>query len=250
MTSDIARSAGLSQVRCVHLTRQYIAFLRSWLRLPMESSVFRDLRLHVPVMWGLSASCSLVYVWGPGLCGGGGVVGREEGVAAVDNPGASGCVVMGGGEGVVYVVHEGHVRGGGWLLSVGVGDVAQDVVREAAQGSHPVDTRLSFPRHGVGWGGAGWGVGNVGLVVAGTALAVHPPRHRVIDKVSPPDGYADSVPGGGRALAVRGGEQRAVVSSEVGEGFEEEVSEAPPQGGRLDEGGGLDALGAARGVEA
>ena len=34
------------------------------------------------------------------------------------------------------------------------------------------------------------------------------------------------------------------------EGFEEEVSDALPQGGRLDQAGRLDALGGARGVEA
>ena len=50
---------------------------------------------------------------GPGLCGGGGVVGGQEGVGAVYHPVASWCVVVGGGEGVVYIVHEGHVRGGG-----------------------------------------------------------------------------------------------------------------------------------------
>ena len=50
--------------------------------------------------------------------GGGGVVGREEGVGPVDHPGADWAVVVGGGEGVVSVVHEGHVRGWGWLPAV------------------------------------------------------------------------------------------------------------------------------------
>ena len=42
----------------------------------------------------------------------------------------------------------------------------------------------------------------------------------------------------------------AVVSGEVEEGVEEEVPDAFPQGGRLDQGGRPDALGGARGVEA
>ena len=168
------------------------------------------------------------------------------------HPVASKCVVVGGGEGVVYVVHEGHVRGGGWLLVVGGGDVSRDVVPEVAQGGHPVDPCLPFPRLGVAGGGAGWGVGHVGLVVAGAALGVHPPRHGVSDKVSPlvDGGHPDSAPRGGRALAVRGGERGAVVSGDVEEGVEEEVSDALPQGGRLDQGGRPDALGGAGGVEA
>ena len=62
----------------------------------------------------------------------GGVVGRKEGVGAVYHPVVCGCVVGGGGEGVVQIVHEGHVRGGGWLLLVGGGDVPRDVVPEVA----------------------------------------------------------------------------------------------------------------------
>ena len=76
-------SAGICQVRWVHLARQYIALARPWLRLRMESSLSRDLRPHLPQMWGLSGSSSLVYVSWPGLCGGG-VVGGEEEVGAVD----------------------------------------------------------------------------------------------------------------------------------------------------------------------
>ena len=45
-------SVGICQVRWVHLARQYIALPRHWLRLRMESSVSRDLRPHVPHMWG------------------------------------------------------------------------------------------------------------------------------------------------------------------------------------------------------
>ena len=69
---------------------------------------------------------------GLGCVGGGGVVGGEEGVGAVYHPVVCGCVVGGGGEGVVQIVHEGHVRGGGWLLLVGGGDVPRDVVPEVA----------------------------------------------------------------------------------------------------------------------
>ena len=65
------RSAGIPQVRWVYLARQYIALPRPWFLLRMESSVFRDLRPHVPLMWGLSGSSSLAYVSRPGLCGGG-----------------------------------------------------------------------------------------------------------------------------------------------------------------------------------
>ena len=68
------RSVGISQVRWVHLARQHIALPRPWLPLRMESSVSRDLRFQVPQMSGLSALSSLVYVSGPGLCGGGGGV--------------------------------------------------------------------------------------------------------------------------------------------------------------------------------
>ena len=106
---------------------------------------------------------------------GGGVAGGEEGVGAVYHPVASWCVVVGGGEGVVYVVHEGHVRGGSWLLVVGGGGDSRDVVPEVAQGGHPVDPCLPLQSLGVAEGGARWGVGHLGLVVAGAALRVHPP---------------------------------------------------------------------------
>ena len=99
----------------------------------------------------------------------------------MDQPGVRCCVVVGGGDGVVSVVHEGHVRGGDVLLVVGGGDVARDVVPEVAQGGHTVDQRPPFTRHDVGWGGAGWGVNHVGFVVAGAALGVNPPRLGVPD---------------------------------------------------------------------
>ena len=63
----------------------------------------------------------------------GDVVGGEEGVNTVDQPGVGWCVVVGGGEGVVSVVHEGHVRGGGWLLVVGVG---MKLFREVTRSTH------------------------------------------------------------------------------------------------------------------
>ena len=115
-----------------------------------------------------------------------------------------------------------------------------------------IDPWLSMPRLGIGGGRTRWDLGHVRLVVAGAALRVHPLRHGVSGRVSPPvhGGYPDSVPCGGRALALRGGERGTVVSGDVEEGVEEEVSAALPQGGRLHEGGGLDVLGGAGGVEA
>ena len=54
--------------------------------------------------------------------------------------------------------------------------------------------------------------------------------------MSPPvdGGHPDPAPHGGPALAVWGGAWGAVVSGDVEEGVEEEVSDAFPQGGRLD----------------
>ena len=114
------------------------------------------------------------------VCGGG-VVGGEEGVGAVYQPVVSGCVVVGGGEGVVQIVHEGHVRGGGWLPLVGGGDVPRDVEPEVAQGGHPGYPCFPLPLFGVVGGGAGWGVGHVGLAVAGAALGAAPLQHGVSD---------------------------------------------------------------------
>ena len=152
----------------------------------------------------------------------------------------------------MYVVHEGHVRCRGWLLGVGDGDDSQDVVPEVAQAGQPVDACLPLPGLGVAGGGADWGVGHVGLVVAVAAIIFHPAWHGVSHKVSPPvdGGHPNSAPREGRALAVRGGERGAVVSGDVEKGVEEKVSNALPQGGRLDQGGRRDAFGGAGGVEA
>ena len=51
------------------------------------------------------------------------------------------------------------------------------------------------------------------------------------DQVSPPvdGGYPDPAPRGGRALAVWGGAWGALVSGDVEEGVEEEVSDAFPR---------------------
>ena len=70
--------------------------------------------------------------------------------------------------------------------------------------------------------------------------------------MSPPvdGGHPDSVPCGGLALVVWGGEWGAVVSGDVEGCVEEEVSDASPRGGRLDQGGRPDALGGAGGVDA
>ena len=69
--------------------------------------------------------------------------------------------------------------------------------------------------------------------------------------MSPPvdGGHPNSVPPGGRALAVRGGEWGVVVSGDVEKGVEEEVSDALPRGGRLDQGDRPDVLGGAAGAE-
>ena len=152
-------SVGIPQVRWVHLARQYIALPRPWFPLRMESSVSRDLRSQVPQRCRLSGSSSLAYVSGPGLCvGGGGVVGGEEGVGAVHHPVASGCVVVGGGEGVVHIVHEGHVRGGGCPLVAGAGTSpgtwCLKLLRKAIRETH-VSLSHSLVSLGVALGG-GW----------------------------------------------------------------------------------------------
>ena len=54
----------------------------------------------------------------------------------------------------------------------------------------------------------------------------------------------------GGLLPFWGGEWGAVVWGDAEEGVEEEVSDALPQGGRLDQGGHPDALGGAGGAEA
>ena len=70
--------------------------------------------------------------------------------------------------------------------------------------------------------------------------------------MSPPvdGGHPDPAPREGPALVVWGGAWGAVVSGDLEEGVEEEVSDASPQGGRLDQGVRPDALGGAGGAEA
>ena len=74
------------------------------------------------------------------------------------HPVVCGCVVGGGGEGVVQIVHEGHVRGGGWLLLVGVGmspgTWCRKLLREAIRATH-VSRSHSLVLLGVASGG-GW----------------------------------------------------------------------------------------------
>ena len=135
VTFQAHRWAGMCQDLWFHLARQYIALPRLWL-LQMESSISRGFCPHVPQMWCSAGCSSRVYVSGPGLCGRVGAeevaLGGKEGVGCEDHPAVSWCVVVGGGEGVVFVVHEGHVRGGGGLVVVGCADVALDVVPEVA----------------------------------------------------------------------------------------------------------------------
>ena len=97
------------------------------------------------------------------------------------HPVVSWCVVVGGREGVVQIVHESHVLGGGWLPVVGGGDVPRDVVPEVAQGGRPGYPCFPLPLFGVVGGGAGWGVGQFGLGVAGAALGAVPLRNGVSD---------------------------------------------------------------------
>ena len=63
-------------------------------------------------------------------------------------------------------------------------------------------------------------------------------------------GHPDWAPPEGRALAVRVSEWVAVVSGDLEEGVEDEVSDPLPQPGRLDQGCRPDVLGGAGGVEA
>ena len=74
------------------------------------------------------------------------------------HPVVCGCVVGGCGEGVVQIVHEGHVRGGGWLLLVWGGDVPREwcrkLLREAIRATH-VSHSHSLVLSGVASGG-GW----------------------------------------------------------------------------------------------
>ena len=63
VTFQSQRSAGIPQVRWVHLARQYSALPRPWLPLRMESSVSRDLCSHVPHRWGLVHPGVRVRAW-------------------------------------------------------------------------------------------------------------------------------------------------------------------------------------------
>ena len=132
-------------------------------------------------------------------CAGRGVAGGEEGVRAVHKASVCWCVVVGGGEGVVFVVHEGHVRGGGRLAGVRGWDVGLDVLPEVAQGGYAVNLRPPFPRHGSGRGGSGWGTGHVGHAVGGEACGCRPLQLGVSNKVRPPVDGGHPVKGKSRA---------------------------------------------------
>ena len=126
------------------------------------------------------------------------------------------------------------------------GTWCRKLLREAIRATH-VSRSHSLVLSGVG---AGWGLGHVRLAVAGAALNAVRLRHWGSDQVSPPvdGGHPDPASRWGRALAVWGGEWGAVVSGNVEEGIEEEVSDCFPQGGRPDQGVRPDALGGAGGV--
>ena len=71
VTFHVHCSAGIGQVRWVHLARQYLALPRPWLRLRMESSVSRDLLFHVPQMWRCRGPPPWCTCRGPGCAGAG-----------------------------------------------------------------------------------------------------------------------------------------------------------------------------------
>ena len=141
----------------------------------------------------------------------------------MNKPGVSWCVVVAGAEGVVFVVFGVHVRAGGWLLVVGSGDVTRDVIPQIAQGGHRVDPRRPFPPLGVGRISARWGVGHLGLVVAGAAPGGHLLGLGASHKVLPPvdGGHHGAFAKGGQAFSVRGGERGALVSGDVDQAVEE-----------------------------
>ena len=79
MTFHSHQSVGISQVRWVHLARQYIALSRSSLRLRMAISVSRNLCSRVAQMWGfVRLVLPAVRVGARVVRGGGGVVYGEE----------------------------------------------------------------------------------------------------------------------------------------------------------------------------
>ena len=172
--------------------------------------------VHLPRPW-----LPLVYVSRPGLCWEGGVVGGEEGVGAVHHPVASWCMVVGGGEGVVQIVHEGHVRGGGWLLVVrggdGPGTWCLKLFRLAIRATH-VSLSHSLVSLGVGWVGDGpcWARGSgcgpwcPPAPARGVRLGVAPRRWGA-PRFGPPRGAGSRCLGrrvGGGRVGQRGGRRR------------------------------------------
>ena len=107
-----------------------------------------------------------------------------------------------------------------------------------------------FLCHGVFWG-AGLEVGHVGLAVASAACRRQPVRLGVSDKVPHPvnGGHPEAVSWGGRSFAMGGGERGGLVSGNVEEGLEEEVSDAWAQSGGLDKSGSPDGLGGDGGAD-
>ena len=103
----------------------------------------------------------------------------------------------------------------GWVHG-GAGATGRTTGESACPSQHCTDHPRGVPSGGGRDGpwadsGGGWGVGHVGLAVAGAAPGAVPLRHGVSDQVSPPvdGGHPDPAPRGGGALGVWGGACRA-----------------------------------------
>ena len=155
VTTHTHRSVGIPQVRWIHLARQYITLQRPGCCCGWRAAC-PGICVHTcPRCGGRPGRPPSRTCRGPGCLGGGGVVSGEERVGDVHHPAVSWCVVVGGGEGAVvgWIVHESHVRGGGWLPVVGGGDVRK-LLRESIRATH-VSRSHSLVLSGVALGG-GW----------------------------------------------------------------------------------------------
>ena len=124
---------------------------------------------------------------------------------------------------------------GCWLSRIGMspGTWSLKLLREVTRLTHVV---LSHAMVSVGLVlGAGW-------AMLGSWSRVQPSGCQTRCRPQSIRGTQTRSPSGGRALAVRSGNRGALGSGDVQEGVEEEVSDALPQGGCLDEGGSPDVL--------